>query len=382
MIVGLYDADMTKYKIVPVNLDLMKLSAYYKKNRQIVSLSTIFNPEKFSKFIIRKDYNDGDFPSEYYADNIEVGGLAYTNNVFKPMKLDIERCMPDNEIYWKFVDLFDINDSYRTLFKTMVNAHHLRLSLDGHEIWDEYESAFDIDSRRSKCYFFHDFDLNQVNHSKEFIDDIIKRYKYDVFFGTKFPIRIYEPNDLLRWCSTPAMLNNFCIEYNGIIPDECFSEYVLTDSTASFQKQLNYNVVYGCSSENDFIVNRLPQIFNQVIFSRIHKTVLSLKYDDNFFVNKKWGLLLDVFNAFNKNIQSVTDEKTLFYAINHATFYDFVKSFISFSTDSKYFTNIDEMREVFFLVKECNYELFKDFYNKSKVKLEGGKFVDDRRIYS
>ena len=40
------------------------------------------------------------------------------------------------------------------------------------------------------------------------------------------------------------------------------------------------------------------------------------------------------------------------------------------------------MREVFFLVKECNYELFKDFYNKSKVKLEGGKFVDDRRIYS
>lgn len=44
MSVGCYDADMQKYVHVPPNLELMKLSAYYKKKGEIVSLAPVFKP--------------------------------------------------------------------------------------------------------------------------------------------------------------------------------------------------------------------------------------------------------------------------------------------------------------------------------------------------
>ena len=46
MSVGLYDMDMATYTLVPFNLELMKLSAYYKKKREVVILSPIFTPER------------------------------------------------------------------------------------------------------------------------------------------------------------------------------------------------------------------------------------------------------------------------------------------------------------------------------------------------
>ena len=57
MNIGLYDADLMIYHSLPVNLELMKLSTYYKVNkRDIVSLTQSFSPDRYSKFIIRKDY--------------------------------------------------------------------------------------------------------------------------------------------------------------------------------------------------------------------------------------------------------------------------------------------------------------------------------------
>ena len=44
MSVGCYDADMQKYIHVPFNLELMKLSTYYKKKGEIVSLAPVFKP--------------------------------------------------------------------------------------------------------------------------------------------------------------------------------------------------------------------------------------------------------------------------------------------------------------------------------------------------
>ena len=62
--IALYDADMHKYKQTVFNLELMKLSSYYKNKRQIVNHISKIEPTKYTQFIYRKDYNDGDFPSE------------------------------------------------------------------------------------------------------------------------------------------------------------------------------------------------------------------------------------------------------------------------------------------------------------------------------
>ena len=43
MSVGMYDMDMATYTLVPFNLELMKLSAYYKKKREVVILSPFYS---------------------------------------------------------------------------------------------------------------------------------------------------------------------------------------------------------------------------------------------------------------------------------------------------------------------------------------------------
>ena len=55
MSIGIMDADMATYTLVPFNLEAMKLSAYYKKRGEIVILSPSFTPEKNSKFFYPKD---------------------------------------------------------------------------------------------------------------------------------------------------------------------------------------------------------------------------------------------------------------------------------------------------------------------------------------
>ena len=49
MIIGCYDADMSKYIHTPFNLELMKIAGYYKRKREIVLLSPSIELEKASK---------------------------------------------------------------------------------------------------------------------------------------------------------------------------------------------------------------------------------------------------------------------------------------------------------------------------------------------
>ena len=56
MIIGCYDADMSKYIHTPFNLELMKIASYYKRKREIVLLSPSIELEKASKVFYRKDY--------------------------------------------------------------------------------------------------------------------------------------------------------------------------------------------------------------------------------------------------------------------------------------------------------------------------------------
>ena len=59
MSIGLYDIDSATYTHVVFNLELMKLSTYYKRKKEVVVLAPVFEPERYSTFIVRKDYNDG-----------------------------------------------------------------------------------------------------------------------------------------------------------------------------------------------------------------------------------------------------------------------------------------------------------------------------------
>ena len=99
-IIGLYDADAEKYIHTVFNLELMKLSAYFKKKRDIVTMVPSFCPEKYTTFYYRKDYNDNDFPRNLTKiPNLVYGGLAFSNNNYIPLDNNIEKMIPDISIY-------------------------------------------------------------------------------------------------------------------------------------------------------------------------------------------------------------------------------------------------------------------------------------------
>lgn len=383
--IGLYDMDFHTYIHVPFNLELMKMSSYYKGKRLLTAFSPTFEPERYSTFIVRKDYNDGIFPKELYtSSNIEIGGRAFSEHKYIPMPLEIERQYPDKNMYLKFESKFCTTNANTNLFKTMLNAEHLRLSLDGKTIWDEYKKQINITSK-THCFLFHDYDLNSINGAWEIIQELLSKQQKGVgyYIGSKFPIQLYTPDDLFKWVGISLMTNNFSIQYNGLLDDEVFCDFILQQKGTSLARQIDYVVTDGCSSEDDFIKNRLPRIFNQAIFSRINRVPISLKYANNFFFDKKWERVIDLFNAFIKNILKVkvSDEFMMWRATELETLYSFVKSFEEwhhFKTRS--FTK-PEVRELFQFVREIDYNLFKDFYEKSRVALKGGILVDDTRSH-
>ena len=77
-----------------------------------------------------------------------------------------------------------------------------------------------------------------------------------------------------------------------------------------------------------------------------------------------------------------TSTKIINRAINFESMYSFVCNINEVTKYKTHTFNLEEVRDLFQLVREKNYPVFKDFYEKSKVKLEGGQFINDSTRYT
>lgn len=381
MLIGLWDDDLYCYNQTIFNLELMKLAAYYKRKKEVTVFAPRAVPEKYSRFIFRKDFNDGYFPDIIRtAKNLEYGGHAFSGERYVPLPMDIELTPPDKLIYQKFKDNYSNTKTLQQSYQTLVNAEHFRLSLDGKTVWKDLLKPTNI-TRKTFCYMFHDYDLNKIENASEAIQEIVKRGSQGLIkenLGCKFPIQASTPQDLFKW-SDFRLMNNFYLQYNGLMEDEAFYELVVKERARTICRRINYYVTTGCSSENDFVIRVLPQIFNQATFSRNNHIIISLKYEDNFFVDKRWEEVVNLINAYLGTIKNVKidDIKRMNIINEYNSLYAFVSSFDEDVPQYKtrMFTK-QKARELFQFVRERNYEVFKDFYAKSKVELKGGQFVN------
>ena len=379
MSVGIMDADMAKYTLVPFNLEAMKLSAYYKKRGEIVVLSPSFTPEKNTKFFFRKDYNDGDFPIGLTsAKNVEYGGLAFSNNIYQPLPIEIEKMRPDTELYARMEDTIKHAPggaaTNKKIFQNMMTAEHCRLSLDGKTIWSDYGSQFkNLGGARN--LMLHDYDLGAVDDSFNIVRGILSRARTDGWatrVGMKFPVQISDSQSLLNWSSLNSNSVFYSLKYNGIIEDEAFLDWVGACRERSIYSQMEYHVTAPWYDPNHFVENLLPKIFRQVIISRSYRVFFSLKYDEGFFPDRRWEAVLQLFNYYHNSYSNETEAK-YFNKISEDTLFDFASN----TSDAPYprygevFTR-NQIREIFAFVREHNYSLFKDFYECNAQKL-GGK---------
>ena len=265
MSVGIMDADMSAYLLVPFNLEVMKLSAYYKKKGEIVVLSPSFTPHRNTKFIYRKDYDDGDFPRGLTTyGNVEYGGLAFSQNRYQPLPIEIEGMKPDTSIYSRMESkiLGPATSERRKIYNNMIEAEHCRLSLDGKTIWPEYTKQFK-NLKQARNLMFHDYDLGAVDGAFEEVQRLLTRARTDGWatrVGMKFPIQLTNGADLLKWSTLRANSTFYSVRFNGVIDNQSFQEWVERQYEKSVYTQMEYHVTDARYDENHFTTCLLPQI--------------------------------------------------------------------------------------------------------------------------
>ncbi len=376
MSIGIMDADMSSYTLVPFNLEVMKLSAYYKKKGEIVTLSPSFSPEKNTKFFYRKDYNDGEFPLNLLTSkNVEYGGLAFSNNVYNPLPLEIEKQRPDTEIYAKMEPIIKgtTSGARNKIFQNMMTAEHCRISLDGKTVWKDYPSQFKY-LAGARNLMLHDYDLGAIEGGFETVQEILSKARTDGWatkVGMKFPVQVKDGKELLKWSSLNSNSTFYSLRYIGVMDDDTFNEWVSTCRQRAVYSQMEYHVTAPWYDPNDFIENLLPKIFRQVIISRSYRVFFSLKYDEGFFPDPRWENVIRLFNYYH-NSYSGEPLSRYFNMIADDTMFDFASK--SQTVPKSYYGEVfnkDQIREIFAFVREFNYPLFKDFYECTAEKLGG-----------
>ena len=109
----------------------------------------------------------------------------------------------------------------------------------------------------------------------------------------------------------------------------------------------------------------------------MNRARILLKYDNGFFIDKRWERLIQLFNCF-LSVTLALRKEHFNRVIKFDSLYSFCRSLDDdVRTDSRHTFNKQEARELFTLVRETNYDVFKAFYESHTVKLIGGNFEND-----
>lgn len=370
MSIGLYDVDFFKYNRVVFNLELMKLSSYYKSKGEIVVMPPTYSPERYTKFFLRKDEYDGTFPPKLNKyDNLDYGGLAFTKQLYVPMNEEIEARPPDTSIYEKHKDIY-IKGSikYEKFYSGLVNNTHLRLSLDGKTIWKDFEKQIP-NGRKTRIIFFHDIGINKIDGIQDVVKYVLEKYSAyknkPAILGAKFPIVCENLKDFQFWNQFRINMNSVSMEISKFLSDEDFVE--LISSSKKQNTSLTKYRIQLPKSEEEF-KKKLIEIFKQVLYcSNQYKDILFTIESDSLLDNK-WYELIILFNIYIRGcslMEGVVPNLYGFCRKMRPREYMYPKGVMC----------QEEAREVFLFVKENHYELFRMFYECGKVELKGGKLL-------
>lgn len=359
---GMFDGDLVLYPRVPFfNLELMKLSTYYKSKREIVSLAPSFVPQRYTHFLLRQDYF-GQQTYPLHFSNIEYGGRAFDGGVYKPLPVEVEICKPDIDLYNSIKPNFRYSTVDVGQLQVMRNAAHIRLSLDGKTVWKDFKRQ--IPSKNFKSGFiFHDYDLGQIEGARETIQSILDTYTSNKVYqriGMKFPTQVNTEDELIKWLQFSNMQSYFSLQFNGI-PNISYVEEIAENLTKTKNIQATMNVTYN-TTYNKFITQDIVQILPFISSLRSHNSGMALIYDEHFFVNKRWVEVMDLLQQYCAHIANKINETDYRERIaRFETFYSYVARRV------KYFKRADilpkeKAQRIFQFVREQNYDLFVQFY--------------------
>jgi hypothetical protein len=254
-VVGFHDVDyFSRLGQEPYmyNLDLMKLSTYYKNKRMFVIPIRNIPDTKCSIHYCFNEYSRNHVAP--IADNVEFRGLVYDGE-YIPMRPEIEMLTPDISVYETmdkdFIpSLLHPSTSSTLIRKSLRSAAHLRLSLDGQKVWQNWERAFSR-TPHTKTVILHDPNIVAVEDSYKVVQRLFEDggIKY---LGSKYPIKISNKSDLEKWTQFKPSGNFSYFEFINIMPYINNIEYLPRESIYTF------NVTP--QTEYEFIGKYLPYV--------------------------------------------------------------------------------------------------------------------------
>lgn len=352
---GIYDCDI--FNGCPMfNLELMKLSSYYKQKGEIVAFSGRFRPERFNHFIVGKDRLDENFKFPIYDyNNIETIGRFFSPKKYYPMDLEIEKQIPDTYIYHKMPYRDGLLKRDLAFYKSQLQADHLRLSLDGEKIWSDYKTQFGFRSAQDSISIY-DYNISQVEGAISALQEltILPNHKKPRPILFKYPVRFQQAQDMKPWLIFQYFQNRviFIIER---LPIEEDINFLIENQ----DKLKNKNIMFDISKNSTYINfnKNINKIYRQLYLLRTIYSNLSLIYDESFFQDKEWKDFITILNGFISNYTGSIHRRRE----PSRSLYYYVKRSINSKEKVAGITKEDAQKCFAFIAKH-NYNLFKDFY--------------------
>lgn len=386
MVIGCYDEDMVSYIRAPFNIDLMKISSYYKSRNNVVSITNHLDINKYSKFFYRKDYYDGKVKAEILTNpKVNYGGRAFSVNKYIQMPLDIEEMKPDKTLYLPMKDYFcsfftkdfGSTKAIQNLYKLLYEATDVRFSLNGSNVWENYEKQIYYKNDSTTNLIIHDYNPLEISDIHYAIKNVLQNVKNNRFkrVGVKYPVSIYNNDSrIFKWLDYKLIPEMFNIELEGICSDEFFFELCSSINNKAIFSNSFYNLTENYPGDENFLKEKMPHLYHQIVFLCNNGIRIPLIYDKEVFSNPQIGKVLSLFVMFLANSNSKwrsrhRDEYSLYRYIREST-----NASLRTNYYNQYGLNKNDIRNLFTFIKDNNYDLFKDFYECHIVKLEGGNF--------
>lgn len=112
----------------------------------------------------------------------------------------------------------------------------------------------------------------------------------------KFPVNTYSAEELIKWAQFYPMGQFYYLRYNGVMEDEELVHFYQRSLGTSMLEQTEYVVSYGCKTIQDF-VDKLPQIFRQIVYLQKRKKKILLKYDEDF-LGPEWTKVMELIHCY------------------------------------------------------------------------------------
>ncbi|MBR3120958.1 MAG: hypothetical protein IKF29_17195 [Oceanobacillus sp.] len=368
---GLYDADLPYYPIPFYNLELMKLSSYYKRKREIVGLSPNFSPQRYNHFIVRQDFYNP--YSHFKGQNVELGGRAFDGETYKPLPIEIERMRPDIGLYDR-VKPNQVKGYNKSALSTMRRAEHLRLSLDGKTIWKDFERQF---RNEDGAYgvIFHDYNLNDVEGARALIEESINEWIPHATgrrIGMKYPVIVDNKEDLISWLSFQPMIPYFSLVHKGLIDESYIPDLVEVYRTSNAIRQTSIDI-RDCFTNYELVHGGIQRIFRNIINLRSHCLTFPLIYNENVLLDPDWKMVMKLILRYNTHLATNGDPEFFRRVEPFETLYSYCFGAIKQYQIKEPLLEKESIQKIFQFVRENNYDLFKDFY-----EYRGGEVRNDR----